>query len=388
MYNKKKFNIINTIEDDAPHGDINWYTISFLTPQKINSMANLDVKGFKIHNGYNTMELAMNDAKKIKENNNSHDVYLAQMGKIYAWDDATRSDVVEYDNDKLNNLEKTRRENIDKVKLMGEQFKNEYKNIYADSNKERLDIQRKRIQKKLYDKGLITQKEYELMQEFDQPLNEISKIAADLDKMEKEMDECFKTDHLDENLPVGLKYGCITILIPREIGGLKTLCFKVRGLYETTTELNKRIGKIKSLNPNDKFRIYQFEIGKWCGFSEKDDSDFAIISKRLNYAMKNYIENVSHEREEFEKRTKSLQEKTKQESKMTQINNRREKRKAKKKASAISEPSLSVPSASINPEDDDAIEKIINYLDDPDLRNRYPIDRSMTESVKIDMASR
>ena len=133
----KKYNIIEKIEDDAPFGNINCCTISFLTPQKIDSIKFLDVKGFRVHNGYNTHELANIDAKKIKDQKKNHDVYISELGKIYAWDDATKTDEVEYDDNKLNELEKTRRENIDKIKLMSEQFKNEYKTLHADSNSER-----------------------------------------------------------------------------------------------------------------------------------------------------------------------------------------------------------------------------------------------------------
>src|SRR5690349_7883397 len=101
MAHETKFKLIDTIKDDAPFGYINYCTISFLTPQKIEANQYIDVQAFKIHNGYNTMELADDDAKKIKNNNPSHDVYISQIGKIYGWDDATKTDSIEYDDDEL-----------------------------------------------------------------------------------------------------------------------------------------------------------------------------------------------------------------------------------------------------------------------------------------------
>lgn len=123
----KKYNITSHLQDDAPYGDINWCTLSFFTPQKIEKLKYIDVMAFKIHNGYNTYELADDDAKSIKKLHDRHDVYISQMGKIYAWDDATKSDSIEYDDKKLNDLEKTRRQNIDRAKLMKEQLENEMK---------------------------------------------------------------------------------------------------------------------------------------------------------------------------------------------------------------------------------------------------------------------
>ncbi len=284
MQNTKKFTKITTIEDDAPSGDVNFVSISFLTPNKIESIKHLDVLGFKVHNGYNTFELADDDVKKIKENNKSHDVYISQVGKIYAWDDATKTDEVEYGNDKLNELEKQRLENVAKVKMVREQLMNDRKfKLFMDDDKE--DSVRQRMQKKLYDKGLITKKELELIQEENKPVKLIKEISASLEKIDAELDECYKTDYLDENDPTALKYGCISIFSPKNIKGLKILCFKVRGIYQTPTELTRRVRKLESLYPNDK--IYTFEVGKWNAFSETENNDPLVLLKRLKLCNEN-----------------------------------------------------------------------------------------------------
>lgn len=381
MSNDKKYNIITSIDDDAPATGVNWCSISFLTPQKMEKTKYLDAKGFKIHNGYNTFELASEDVKKIKEKNKNHDIYVSQIGKIYAWDDATKTDVVEYDNEKLNDLEKTRRENLDKIKLMKEQFKNEYKTLYADGNKNRLVEARKSVQKKLYERGLITKKEYEIMQEDNSKSSkEIKEIVTSLEKIKEEMDEAYKIDYLDENDPVALKYGCLTIYSPKQIGGLKTLLFKVRGLFQTQNELNKRIKKLQNLYPND--RIYQFEIGKWYVISEKDNIESTNLLKQLNYTMKCYLENLEKETDEFEKRKETLKEKTEQESKMVKNENRKQKGKQNMDQTIdTKEEKLSIG----NETDNEAIQKIINFLDDPELRNKFPSNQDTQETIEMDI---
>lgn len=375
MTDSKKYQIISTIEDDAPFGDINWCTISFLTPQKIEHLKWFDVRGFKVHTGQNTVELAQDDMKRIKESKKDHDVFLAQMGKIHAWDDTTKAEEIKYNNNKLNDMEKARRENLDKLKLLGENFKNELQS----ANHDRKIQQVRRMQQKLYEKGLISQKELELVREEQKKPREVKEEITQREKVELELEETFKTDYLDENEPIPLKYGLISIYSPKQIAGLKILCFKIRGMFQTIVQLQQRMKDLASLYPHD--RIYQFEVGKWCAYSEKEIDDAKKI-KYLNYAMKCYLENLKIEREEFEKRKQELQTTTEQESKLQKIKNKHEKRKDKRKEK-VAMPHLDKDDKidkdnknrgeikSLNQEDEDAIKKIINYLDDPELRNKY-----------------
>ena len=393
----KKFKIITTIEDDAPSGDINWCTLSFSTPQKLEKLKFFDIRGFKVHTGCNTAELANDDAKKIKEKNKNHDVYLSQLGKTYAWDDATKTDSIEYGDDKLNELEKTRREQIDKIKLMSEQYTNEHKTIYANKLPDRTESARKKNQEKLHKIGKITQKELEMMQETNKSIEDIRDAAEKLNNLKAEIEECYKTDYLDENESIGLKYGCMTIFSPRHIGGLKTLCFKIRGLFQTPSELNRRIRKLKSLYPND--RIYKFEVGKWCVFSENDNADPLEMLKQLNYSMKCYLENLETEKEDFEKRKETLQAKTEQESKLTRAKNRKQKRKEKIQAAKnkkdglvdkvandntpINKQNAPLVDSMGNTADDAAIQNILDYLDEPELRNKFPANNTTTSIVDV-----
>jgi len=109
---------------------------------------------------------------------------LLKWEKIYAWDDITKTEEIEYDDEKLNDLEKTRRENIDKIKLMNQEFNNKYSNLYANDDIDRKDKVTKRMLQKLYDKGKISTKEFELMQEETKP-NVKNKINEDDQKKKK-----------------------------------------------------------------------------------------------------------------------------------------------------------------------------------------------------------
>lgn len=403
----KKYKIITTIEDDAPFSNINWYTISFLTPQKIDSLKYLDVKGFKVHNGYNTEELGNSDAKEIKKKFPNHDVYLSQMGKNYAWDDATRTDDIEYDNEKLNNLEKTRRENIDKYKLMREQFANERFVPPPNANTERMDAQKNRIRKRLYEKGIITQKEYDMILQENKPVKDIKEMALAMEKMNTEMEECFKTDYLEENESTGLKYGCITFYSPKHIGGLQTLCFKIRGLFQTVSEMKQRIRQLRKLYPND--RIYSFEVGKWCPYSENDSIEPTLLIKQLNYSMKCHLDNLVTEEEEFKKRTETMQSKAAKEGAIQKSKNRREKRRAKRKAAKgadtthetthettqetthdtnqtnMRQESNDMPPSLGNEDDDVMIKQILNFLEDPETNNKFAADKASIQTSEINV---
>jgi len=59
-------------------------------------------------------------------------------------------------------------------------------------------------------------------------------------KNEMDIEECWKTDYLDENTLIPFKFGLISIYSPKHIGGLKTFCFKIRGLFEIEKQMEKK----------------------------------------------------------------------------------------------------------------------------------------------------
>jgi hypothetical protein len=396
----KKYNIIHTILPDAPHGYINFANISFLTPQKSEKTKFLDVVGFKVHNGYTIEDLANGDAKRIKEKNKNHDVFPIEMGKLYPWDDISKSEAIEYEDSRMDDLEKKRRENADKLKLMREQFKNEKCNFPVSTNGKRKKDAAEKIRNELYKKGKITRKEYELMQEKNKPLNEIKIEASERERLDNEATEAYATDYLDVNEEVPLKYGCISIFTPKNILNLKEPCFKIRGLFETEEDLNERVARLEKLNPKDK--IYKFELGKWYVYSDSD-LDGETLLKQLNYAMKCHLAALEVEEEEFLNRKEKMEAKAKEESENKKQTNlsKKERRKAKRedKKAKQQEEGVSGTSEITNDdyknnvdtykhtvhalregEDNEHIRNLMNYLNDDELLGKYvtdtPTDRS------------
>ena len=92
--------------------------------------------------------------------------------------------------------------------------------------------------------GYITQKEYEMIIEQKNDIHVSPKVSKEkieaLEKLNNEISEAFKKDYLDEHKTSGLKFGCISLYSPKEIGGLSILCFKIRGLFETLDKAKKR----------------------------------------------------------------------------------------------------------------------------------------------------
>ncbi len=56
----------------------------------------------------------------IKKNGN-HDISISITGHVHVWDDNTCADNINYDNKKLNELEKNRKENVDRIKMVAQQ---------------------------------------------------------------------------------------------------------------------------------------------------------------------------------------------------------------------------------------------------------------------------
>lgn len=410
---EKKYKIIKTISNDAPCGNINFCSISFVSASKIERLAHMNVFGFKVHNGYNTEEATREDIQKIKEKNDNYDIFTAEMGKIHAWDDVTKVDAIEYKNQKLNDLEQKRRENADKRELVEKQMQNESSKGYVQKRTSEQIKRQSRMLEKLHVKGLISKQEFDKVTEIEAS-SIIVRTKEELEQIESEIGEASAIDYLDENEPVGLKFGCISIYSPKHISGLEFLCFKIRGVYETMVEVNKRVRRLKELSPSD--RIYKFEVGKWCAFTENDFIDQQKLNFELNYCIKCYLDQMQIEKDEFTKRKDSLINMTKAEAKQTAAKNRRERRRAKREkhkgtvteteeteTEPACEASAAVPlttpveriydtspvdisSVSLgNIEDDAIIQQIASFLDEPALRNKYaanPADlQSQTLSV-------
>lgn len=347
--------IIKTISDDAPHGCINWFTISFLTPQKMEGFETYDVRGFKVHNGYTSQEMIKEDIAKLKQTHREHDIFVSQLGKVYAWDDLSKVSELIYDNKKLTSMKKAQQEDLETLKVIYQQKAIDTK-IKPNDDAKRANATRQKILQKLHAQGKISKIELESLSKKEEKPDSASNIQ-DLDAKALEITE----DYLTESEPVGLRYGCISIYSPKTIKGLKTLCFKVRGLYETIGELQDRVSRLQATSPLD--NVYLFEVGKWTPISEDIKIAPALSEKRLNYCMLKYHEWFENQTKEFEENKKTLLESAKVV----------ETKKTKKK-----------PTTTFgNTKDDANIEQLIEWMNDPELEGKYAVDPSETTEAVV-----
>lgn len=329
--------------NDAPYGNINYYTISLLYLDEFP----LDIYGFKVYNGYTNLDQASEDAEKIRSKNSNHDVMVCETGKIYSWKGSDSQKTI-YDNEKLNKMELKHRENADKAKLLHEQYNNERK-IYDKKTK----IQ-ERLRNKLYERGQISMKEYNMLNHDINKTKDNENIAKNYSKIIEEAKN-LKIDYLDENEEVALRYGCISVFNNRTLKGLKEnlILFKIRGLFETQEKAIKRRKQILKDLPNDNIII--FEISKWCPYSINDED---LLAEKLNYLMKKYLDEIENRNKEFKERQNEVQEKKETKQKKSKKNKKTKKTNNKDYSIGIKE-------------DDEKIEKLIEFLEDDEVIERY-----------------
>lgn len=302
----KKYNIVNSFEDDIPYDAIIYCSISFIGVDKIDKINFLQIRGFKIHNGYTSVEAAAEDAAKLRLKMPNHDIYIAPIGKFLKWDDINSSEQIDYqasneeDTRKLNDMELKRREGRDKYDLILQQEKNERHNIKTQRAADKYNT----LVDRLHKKNKLSCRDAEIIKSHEQKFildpdynNKYASIKPDID-------EAYKTDYLDVNDPVPLKYGCVTIYSPYKIKGLKEHYIKIRGLFRNVNTLSKRTKKIEADYPNDP-GSYKCEVGKWSPYSDMELGTDEILSQ-LNYCMKCYYDKLNDEEKEFKERMEKI----------------------------------------------------------------------------------
>jgi hypothetical protein len=323
--NKKNYNIINEIPNDETDSTI-FYNISFLSQNKIYGSNGLDVNGFIVYDAYCTEKEAEAHIKLIKTSNDKHDIYLSQIGKLYAWDDSSKTDVTVYGNKKLNDMEKGRKENEDKLNVFKQQIKNEYQNkinSHIKKNREAVGVQKlkEKFRKKMHEKGNLTvddvnrveRLEHNIIKKEKQKTNvtqtqtsvlkDVSPAQLDLEKLVS--DESVN-DNLFEVTGSTYKYGIMTFYSPKNIKGLDQLCYKVRAMSQKKNRIEKLAKKIHKEHPSD--NLCFFQVGKWSPYVDNVThvpNQFTL--DKLNYLMKLHNDAIEKEVIEFTKRKKAAE---------------------------------------------------------------------------------
>lgn len=396
---KTKSHVIETITHDAPFGVLRQYTVSFMTPNHTPGLEPFHIRGIKIYHGYEDNKTDNAQIKKdisaIRARNPRFDIFVGRIGHLQVWDDANSTDAVYYDDEKLNSIEETCRESQEKRKLLTQQIRNEaQKNASTNSSQDRLTRQRERMLKRLHDRGIISEKERQNIQESQtktiyDPASEPSR-QDQLAALLPDIQAAASTDYVDEEPPNTYHYGILTIYSPVNYINLKSLHYKIRGLFETLDECQRRVAILR--RKNDRERTYILEVGKWCVFSEKGEHNATTFGLQFNYCMKIYNQVFEREMEEFATRKDQLQKMNHNETAERRRINRGKNRH--KTADSTAPPKPSAPPATstrldtvgINPADKAGIQSVLDFINEPEITNRFqPHNKKGGETICVDI---
>ena len=99
-------------------------------------------------------------------------------------------------------------------------------------------------------------------------------------------------DYLAEDAPIpGQLWVCVSFLSPEGIKNCTVRGLKIRGIYGTKPEAEKRAEDLNKIDPD--FHVFVGEVGKWLPWDPEPDSvqDNVYQEKELNDLMKAYKEN-------------------------------------------------------------------------------------------------
>lgn len=372
--------IINKLKNDVPIKQSH-FTISFLDSNTYPELTNYNILSFKVYNAYTDSTEAQSDAKNIRENITNHDIFVGKIGCIHNWNDVQTVDDVIYGVEKLDAMEKKKKENDNTKKIVTEQYKTELNNFRSqfdiNANNKKKVIDRQNILRSiLHDRGTMTNSEIENYNKIAESYNlatESSKPTSELDEEAKKYSD---TDYLDVFENPTYNFGIISIYTPKILKGLTQPVFKIRGLYQerdpnnpTLTQkkldiINDKDGELKRFN-------FIFQVGYWTPhcFETKDD---AILSEtRLNYLMKFHLDQIKKDQERINNEIEQAKNNSKKASKKL-------RKKDKKNTTTIDDtPKTSTPVEDEifkdigTEEDKQIIDEIAEYLKEPELLDKF-----------------
>lgn len=114
-------------------------------------------------------------------------------------------------------------------------------------------------------------------------------------------------DYLNEDAPIsGQTWVCLSFLSPEGISNCKVRGLKVRGVYSTRKEADKRVKELQITDPD--FDIFVGEVGKWLPWNPdpNDTEDQVYQEEKLNDLMKGYKENLVNAKKVQEERKREM----------------------------------------------------------------------------------
>jgi DNA repair exonuclease SbcCD ATPase subunit len=140
-------------------------------------------------------------------------------------------------------------------------------------------------------------------------------------------DNQVKIDYLtDDAIIKNQQWVCLSFLSPEGISNCKIRGLKIRGVYETEEEANKRACELRDIDKY--FHVFVGEVGKWLPWDPEPNSESV---KEENYAeeplqnlMKSYMESQSDAKKFEQQRKQDLIEKNIEQSLETRKDNKKE----------------------------------------------------------------
>ena len=138
---------IDYLNEDEPIPRQNFVCLSFLSPEGIR---NCSTRGIKIRGVYETYDEAKARADELSKIDPDFDVFVGEVGKWCPWDpdpNSTQDQV--YQEKELNDLMKGYKDNLQKVKKMEQQRKNDMIANAAEQEQSNLSKTQQRLRKKV-----------------------------------------------------------------------------------------------------------------------------------------------------------------------------------------------------------------------------------------------
>jgi len=201
-------------------------------------------------------------------------------------------------------------------------------------------------------------------------------------------------DYLTED-PVlsGQKFVCLSFILPENLkkqdgSSYDVRGIKVRGVFDSMEEAQKRCEMIRKFDPN--FHVFVGEVGKWLPWNDNPenakDEDYA--NKELNKLMKDYLseQNKAKEYHELRKQdmvAKALKDLEERKKKNTDVNETSNKKVAKKKQNNLTNEKLDLLD-NLDKTNDDSLNKTNDDLNKQkdELNNAKQIIQDTDDEVK------
>lgn len=138
-------------------------------------------------------------------------------------------------------------------------------------------------------------------------------------------------DYLTEDEPIhGQMWVCVSFLSPEGIKNCSVRGLKIRGVYGTRPEADKKAEELQKIDPD--FHVFVGELGKWLPWDPdpSDINDQIYQEKELNDLMKGYKDNLEKSKKmQYQRKQDMIQQAAKDEQQQQKENKTKERLKKK-----------------------------------------------------------